>query len=200
MPLQSAADEPSTTGSGRVLTGAKGAGIGHRPNQDVWELAPKELTSCHLKPAHCFYSIQMFSSTLSLLSFPPFLPLRPPLPFLTFPVCVWMARQRNNGHWWSVCSHSSLPLDFCCIYFQVPECFDISTVFHFLHSISLRGIFLQPCMWCCLRACQDQLISHSCGSCFSENKKCVWFFYILMFSLCFVDTRPFLNPLHAYTF
>lgn len=32
MPLQSAADEPSTTGSGRVLTGAKGAGIGHRPD------------------------------------------------------------------------------------------------------------------------------------------------------------------------
>lgn len=29
------ADEPSTTGSGRVLTGAEGAGIGHRPNGDV---------------------------------------------------------------------------------------------------------------------------------------------------------------------
>lgn len=35
MPLQSATDEPSTTGSGRVLTGAKGAGIGHQLNQDV---------------------------------------------------------------------------------------------------------------------------------------------------------------------
>lgn len=35
MPLQSDADEPTTTGSGRVITGAKGAGIGHRANRDV---------------------------------------------------------------------------------------------------------------------------------------------------------------------
>lgn len=54
---------------------------------------PKELTSCHLKPAHCFYSIQMFSSILSL-PLPPFLPPSPPLP--TFSVCVWMARHRKK--------------------------------------------------------------------------------------------------------
>lgn len=48
-----------------------------------------KLTSCHLKPAHCFYSMQMFSGTLSPVSppSPPFtLPLPPPRRFFS----VWM--------------------------------------------------------------------------------------------------------------
>lgn len=44
---------------------------------------PKELTTCHLKPAHCFYSMQMFSSILSPVSPPP-LPFYPRSPSQTF--------------------------------------------------------------------------------------------------------------------
>lgn len=193
MPLQSAADEPSTTGSGRVLTGAKGAGIGHRQTEMFENHPPKELTSCHLKPAHCFYSIQMFSSILSLPYFLPFLsaflPSLPPFP----PVRVWMACQRNIGHSWSV-----IPLRFLLHYFQVPEWFDISTVTHSLLSIIFKASPKPPCMWCCLRACQDQLIHPLCGS--QKNKM----FVILLYSdfqLVFRPTRlDLLTTVHAYTF
>lgn len=57
-----------------------------------------ELTSCHLKPAHCFYSMQMFSGTQSPVS------PRPSLFTLTLPprplFSVWMDVRLKQEHRW----------------------------------------------------------------------------------------------------
>lgn len=119
MPLQSATDEPSTTGSGRDLTGAKGAGIEHQPDWGVgeppspknWPLATRNLLivsiPCKCFPAYCpIY----------------FLPPSPPLTLSSWHLLVFeLMRKKKGGHKGS--ARSTLTLDFCCIWFQVPECF-----------------------------------------------------------------------------
>lgn len=157
---------------------------------------PKELTSCHLKPAHCFYSMQMFSSILSLIfpsSLPPSLPSLHPHPlFLTFyGVCVWMDK---NGHRWSVHSHSSLPLDFCCISFRCQKVFDISTVSHFLLSIASEA----SSYYIDARGPARTSSSIIHVGLVSLKTKCMWFFYILMFCLCFVPLELIFNPLRRF--
>lgn len=75
------------------VIGAKIPGTGHlrnTPPPTRLPTHPKELTTCHLKPAHCFYSMQMFSSIPSPVP-PPALPFYPHAPSQTFffsPQCV----------------------------------------------------------------------------------------------------------------
>lgn len=146
----------------------------------------KDLTSC--QPAHCFYSLLMFSSPSST-SFPSFLLLLLPQRFK----CV-------RGKIGQVCAHTNslLTLDsllhFFLFYFfsGATECFDISIVFHFLF-ITLEASSSVPSTGCCSRACCYQLMHHlDVGFylffsffCFFR-KRHVCFFCVLVYGLfCF---------------
>lgn len=162
-----------------------------------WPLATWNLLIVSI-PSKCF--LAYCPSSPFLPTFIPSLHLPPPLPFLVC-ACVRMARQRKNRHGWSVCSHSSLPLDFCCIFFRCQNVliYQLCSTYLLTHH-HLRGFFFTTLYVMLLEGLTGQ--AHPSFMWVSEDKMYVILLYSTV-QLVFCPTTFFSHPLmmvHAYTF
>lgn len=157
---------------------------------------PKELTSCHLKPAHCFYSIQMFSSILSLLS-PPSLPLPSTLSLRFRCVYGWHVGGKKRT---SMKCALSLIITFRFL-LHFFRCQNVLT--YQLCSTTYSPSPLRRPLTTLYEMSLEGLPGPAHPSFISflwKQKKCMWFFYI---QLVFCPNRAYFQPLttvHAYMF